>query len=61
MVDRIYLTNVHAHVPADVFFPELTMDEWEETQREEVLAGEKDSFPTTFHILERKQSNATQE
>jgi dihydrofolate reductase len=53
-VDRIYLTTVHAHVPADVFFPELNMDEWKEIRREEVLAGEKDSYPTTFRILERK-------
>ncbi len=60
-VERIYLTTVHAHVPADVLFPELNLMEWKETRREEVLAGEKDSYPTTFRILERKQSNATQE
>jgi dihydrofolate reductase len=57
----IYLTSVHAHVPADVFFPEFNMAEWKEIQCEETPAGEKDSFPTTFHILQRKQSNVTQE
>lgn len=60
-VDRIYLTTVHAHVPADIFFPEIDLDEWKEIRREDVPAGEKDSYPTTFRELERKQSNATQE
>ena len=54
MADRIYLTNVHTQVPADVFFPELTMGDWEEIRREEVSAGEKDSYPATFRVLERK-------
>jgi dihydrofolate reductase len=53
IVERIYLTTVHARVPADVFFPELNMEEWREVQRDEVSAGEKDSYPTTFQILER--------
>jgi dihydrofolate reductase len=48
------LTTVHAHVPADVFFPELDLKEWHEVHCEDVPAGEKDSFPTTFRILERK-------
>jgi dihydrofolate reductase len=61
LVNKIYLTTVHAHVPADVFFPELKFDEWREIRREEIPAGEKDSYPTTFRILEREQLNATQE
>jgi len=60
-VNRIYLTTVHAHVPADVFFPELNLEEWKEIWREEVPAGEKDSYATTFRILKRKQSSSTQE
>jgi dihydrofolate reductase len=58
MADRIYLTNVHTQVPADVFFPELIMNDWQETCREEISAGEKDSYPTTFRVLERKRPNA---
>jgi dihydrofolate reductase len=53
LVNRIYLTTVHAPVPADVFFPELDLDEWKEIRSEETPAGEKDSYPTTFRILER--------
>jgi dihydrofolate reductase len=61
MVKKIYLTLVHAHVPADVFFPKLDLKEWREVQREDVPAGEKDSYPTTFRKLVRKQPNSTQE
>jgi dihydrofolate reductase len=60
-VNRIYLTTVHAHVLADVFFPELNLDEWKETWREEVPAGEKDTYATTFRVLRRKPSISTQE
>jgi dihydrofolate reductase len=40
-------------VPADVFFPELDPDIWKEVKSEFIPAGEKDSYPTTFRILER--------
>ena len=58
--DRIYLTHVHTQVPADVYFPKFTLDEWQEVRCEEVPAGEKDSYPTTFRVLERKFPNPTQ-
>jgi dihydrofolate reductase len=59
-VERIYLTIVHALVPADVFFPKWEMEDWVEIRREEVPAGEKDSYTTTFRVLERKQPKLTQ-
>jgi len=53
MADRIYLTIVHAQVPADVFFPRLEIQKWQEVRSEYIPASSKDSYPTTFSILER--------
>lgn len=53
LVDRIYLTLVHARLPADVFFPDLDPETWKVVKSEIIPAGEKDSYPTTFRILER--------
>lgn len=50
---RIYMTIVHAQVPADVFFPQLDEREWKEINSEFFPAGERDSYPTTFRIMER--------
>nr|AIA16025.1 Dihydrofolate reductase [uncultured bacterium]AIA16172.1 Dihydrofolate reductase [uncultured bacterium]AIA16390.1 Dihydrofolate reductase [uncultured bacterium] len=51
--DRIYLTEVHAEVAADVFFPEFYRDEWIETQRIEHSKDEKNEHAFTFVVLER--------
>jgi dihydrofolate reductase len=55
--DRLYLTLVHASTKADVFFPEFEEGEWVETQREEYPSDEKNQYPTTFRILNRKAKN----
>ena len=51
--DRIYLTEVHAEVDADVFFPEFDRDEWIETQHIDHSADEKNQYAFTFKVLER--------
>src|SRR5690554_7767960 len=35
MVDRMYITQVHAEVDGDAYFPEVNWDEWEEIGRED--------------------------
>ena len=35
ITDKIYLTRVHTEVDGDAFFPELDMDEWQETSQED--------------------------
>lgn len=52
--DRIYLTRVHESFEADAFFPELNMDDWVETGREEHLPDEKNQIAFTFLTLESK-------
>lgn len=51
--DRLYLTEVHADVSGDVYFPEFNKGEWLEIEREEHSADEKNNFDYSFVILER--------
>ncbi len=55
MADRIYLTRVHASLAADVYFPEYSPQDWQETESAFVEADEKNEYPSTFSILERKR------
>lgn len=50
---RLYLTEVHASIPGDAFFPEFSSDEWQEVSREEFDADEKNQFPHAFVVYER--------
>lgn len=52
--DRIYLTEVHAIVQADTYFPPLEERGWEEVERVAFPAGKGDAYPTTFRVLKRK-------
>jgi dihydrofolate reductase len=52
-VSRLYLTEVHAEVDGDTFFPEFNRDEWEEISREDFHKDEKNEFDYSFLILEK--------
>jgi dihydrofolate reductase len=54
MADRIYLTQVHASLEADVYFPEYSPKDWLEKESAYVDADDKNEYPSTFKILERK-------
>ena len=54
---RIYLTEVHAQVAGDVFFPSFNRGEWRELSREDHVADEHNEYPFSFVILERFQSS----
>lgn len=51
---RLYLTYVHAHFEGDVLFPEVNLDDWKEVSRERREPDEKNAYPYSFVILERK-------
>lgn len=42
--DRLYLTLVHADVKGDVYFPEIKVNEWKETERTYRPADEKNIY-----------------
>ena len=52
--DRFYLTEVHALVEADVFFPEWEGKGWIEKHSSYHEADEKNQYPSTFRVLERE-------
>lgn len=54
MADRIYLTQVHASLEADVYFPDHSPQDWREIESAYVEADQKNEYPSTFRILERK-------
>ena len=56
LADRLYLTQVHAEVDADVFFPEIRLDLWTESQRVDQPADEKNQYAFTFKRLDRKRA-----
>ena len=53
---RIYVTEVHARVPGDVYFPSFDRAAWRELSREHHDADEKNEYPYSFVILERVQT-----
>jgi dihydrofolate reductase len=55
VADRIYLTDVHAQVDADTFFPEFDRSGWTEKEICYQPADEKNQHACTFRLLERKR------
>ena len=53
-VEKIYLTEVMAHVVGDIYFPELDMNEWDVASSEFFEADDKNEFPMRFNVLLRK-------
>lgn len=53
LTDRIYLTEVHAEVEGDVFFPEFDRSQWEEVGREDCKAEGPNPYDYSFVVLER--------
>ena len=54
LVDRIYLTRIHAEVEGDTFFPEINLDEWELVSEEHHEADEKNEFDYSFLVYARE-------
>jgi dihydrofolate reductase len=51
--NRLLLTEVHAEVAGDVYFPEFDKADWKEIEREEHSSDEKNEFDYSFVVLER--------
>jgi dihydrofolate reductase len=56
IADKLYLTRVH-HVfdDADIFFPAINFDGWEEVEHEEHPSDERHAYAYTFHTYLRKR------
>lgn len=53
--DRIYLTEVHATVEGDTWFPALDASRWKECSRERHEGDEGDGLAYSFVVLERRR------
>lgn len=53
LVDRMYITLVHARAAADTFFPAYEAEDWEVIKQELRPADEKNEFDLTFLTLSR--------
>jgi dihydrofolate reductase len=59
LVDRIYLTRVHAEVEGDTFFPKLDLEDWELVSEEHHETDERNEFPYSFLVYERRDESAS--
>jgi len=51
--ERLYLTQVHAEVQGDAWFPEFDLSKWQELAREDFNAEGPNPYPYSFIVLER--------
>lgn len=54
IADRLYLTQVHANLEGDAFFPVFNINEWQEVEREDFKACDKNPLDYSFIILDKK-------
>jgi dihydrofolate reductase len=54
--DRVYLTRIHGVFNGDSYFSQLSDSEWIEVSREDHKADEKNPYPYSFIVLERKKT-----
>jgi dihydrofolate reductase len=53
--DKIYLTQVHALLEGDTWFPDWNKAQWHEVSKEAHPADEKNEYPYSFIVYERKK------
>lgn len=54
LADEIQLTQIHADIDGDTFFPPLEATKWEETERGHHAADAKNPYDYDFVVLKRK-------
>lgn len=52
--NRLYLTEINAHIQGDTFFPEFDRNHWVETSRKTHPADEKHQFDFDFVVYDKK-------
>ncbi len=56
LVDVLHLTQIHARwADADVYFPALNMDEWQEVRREHRASDHRNAYEFDFITLKRRE------
>ncbi|RYE05608.1 MAG: dihydrofolate reductase [Sphingobacteriaceae bacterium] len=53
LADQIELTRVHHDFDGDTFFPEINLNQWQESKREDFESDEKNAYAYSFITLNR--------
>ena len=53
LVERLYVTQVHADVEGDAFFPELLLSDWAELGRDDFKAEGPNPYDYSFVVYQR--------
>lgn len=53
-VSRMYVTEVHADVDGDAFFPGYAQDAWQESDREDFTAEPPNQYDYSFVVYDRR-------
>ncbi len=53
ILDRMYLTEIHARIDGDTYYPDFQEEHWEQTQSEDHEKDDRHAYPFTFRILEK--------
>ncbi len=53
LATRLYLTEIHAHIEGDTYFPEFNKNQWKEVSRTHHLSDDRHKFPFDFVVFER--------
>ncbi|MDC9725495.1 MAG: type 3 dihydrofolate reductase [Gammaproteobacteria bacterium] len=51
--ERLYLTQVHASLEGDTWFPDWQRSDWQEINREDYSADNKNEYPYSFIVFDR--------
>jgi dihydrofolate reductase len=54
LIDRIYLTEVKAHVQGDAFFPPLSLKNWKKVSEQHFTKDEKNDHDFSMSVLDRR-------
>ncbi len=55
LTEKLYITHINADLNADVFFPEIDLNQWEKVKKIFNPADEKNPYDHTFAIYKRKK------
>ena len=54
LANKLYLTYIHQNFEGDTFFPEFSMNDWQEISREDHQPDSKNKYSYSFVTLERE-------